>query len=744
MTKRNVVLPEELILRIISYVNLPMPLYHQLSSLSLNGSHTNTANRLAAHPLLAISMVCRSWNRLANDILWRKVTLTEHSLTPFVRSVLVSAQFDLNRRLKQGAISTQNHAEVISVITERLNAIESFEMLDSPPSDPYTAYQFSRVATDAPISGFDADTASLNQDELETLQTATIINFLTPQSQSHVNVLLQHRQQLAKSREIRRAPPLKMLPYGNGPLIRKLDIPSWGQNLSLVPLVMEFLPNWSSVAFMHPPHGEEHIPTLRPTLIQSLRPILSQLEAITVEDVDEDCWIPLLRAISDNCSNIRHLSLEAISEKEQYASNVGLVYLFESVPKLEYIRMDGVPVGHMHFTPFGGDLDIKALPIVCPNLRAITLDYCDVTMKSVYTLWNECKNLEFLGLAGLSQAPEIQQSLLPKPKLKILRFVDCDVSDALLEDVARNAPNLEMLRVVFEDSESLKTLDVTEGISDAMLFAIGKHCLHLRILAISVCRRMTSAGLICILRSPSVTILDFHKTPDSNTGMLTDSFFYAIAPFLLRIKTLNLFGQAALSETMFISILQQGLLSSLESLCVNSTNMAKAFLDALANDACPRIQRLSIVDCKYIGQADLIAFLSNIQSRSPRPLQRLYSIYTYIQTHPIYPTSPTSHALETTAETVVSNQDGIPLELDLQAMDESRNSDPPTTTLDNACDISARTHSIESDQVFTQHEVDTVLETHRLIRNADVWFTDEHLDIFSLWLQAVSDGGCST
>ncbi|KAJ1343286.1 hypothetical protein BSLG_002312 [Batrachochytrium salamandrivorans] len=776
------VLPEELLLRIMRYATMGCIQQQRLqdnnndtstditdtinnnvsnsdavTDASNDISHTTSNNKrkrkLPPHPLHAYTLVSRTWHRLASDILWRRVVLEDLSLASFVRGVLLSARFDIQQRIKAMTSSSSrssscdspvytNYSAALMVIAKRLAIVDAFELLDLANTDLPGLYEDSGLAAHmsqfSSLDSSDDDHLVLEDGDLGALQTSTIMNFLAPQSQSHVHVFLQQRQLLAQSRNTRRAPPLDPLPYGNGSLVRKLDIPSWGQSLALIPLAMEFLPKWNSVAFLHPPHGKEYIPTLRPNLIRSLLPIFSQLDAITVEDVDSDGWIPLLRAVSENCQNIRHLNLEAIPEKEQYTSSVGMVYLFESLPKLECIRMDGIPVGHKHFTPFGGDLDIKTLPIVCPNLRAVTLDYCDVSMKSFYTLWNDCKHLEFLGLAGLSQSSDaLQLNLMPKPLLKTLRFVDCDVSDSLLEDVAKNAPNLDMLRVVFEDSESLKSLDITEELSDTTLFAIGRHCTHLRTLAISICRRMTSSGLIAILRNNSLVTLDFHKTPDSETGLLSDSFFYRIAPSLAHVKTINLYGQIALSEDMFISIINHGYLASLKSVCLNATLVSRRFLGALACGGCPLLERVSLIDCRMISGVDLVAFLGAVLTQSLVTMQHLKCIYTLEISSSSVSTGTDIDAFGTMRASTISSEIS-----DLNISDLGIQNSPITDVTSDAAAKHLFNGGNGLNDIISKDDK-AVPIAHRLVLNADMWFSDEKLDIFSLWAHTVRKGGCT-
>jgi hypothetical protein len=72
------------------------------------------------------------------------------------------------------------------------------------------------------------------------------------------------------------------------------------------------------------------------------------------------------------------------------------------------------------------------------------------------------------------------------------------------------APNLEMLRLVFE-YPSFQTFDPNIGISDVTLRSIADNCPLLSILAISRTNSMTASGFSAVLEACSVETLDFHR-----------------------------------------------------------------------------------------------------------------------------------------------------------------------------------------------------------------------------------------
>jgi hypothetical protein len=100
------------------------------------------------------------------------------------------------------------------------------------------------------------------------------------------------------------------------------------------------------------------------------------------------------------------------------------------MPKLEHIRVERSPLGSIQSALFGtgGNADMLLMSTVCINLKSIVIDYCDVNMHCFEPIWNNCKNLSFLGLAGFHQ-DGVRPSLQPNKNLKVLRFVDCQVDD---------------------------------------------------------------------------------------------------------------------------------------------------------------------------------------------------------------------------------------------------------------------------------------------------------------------------
>lgn len=186
-----------------------------------------------------------------------------------------------------------------------------------------------------------------------------------------------------------------------------------------------------SVKYNHPAHGNEFIPTLQSVTVEKSRVLFPQLTHIATDDIHREAWPTFITALADQAQNLKILNIEACSEKDPFMSTRGLATVFPSLKKLECIRLDGCPIGSSDFH-WGGDMDIFVLSTFCPNLRAVSLDYCDLTLSTFYTLWNNCPNIDFLAFAGLQDITGKRIRLEPRPKLQTLRFVDCQVDDNIV------------------------------------------------------------------------------------------------------------------------------------------------------------------------------------------------------------------------------------------------------------------------------------------------------------------------
>jgi hypothetical protein len=379
-------LPFELVLKIFSMISQP-DYVHINSAKSKKQAFLKTFNIL--------SKVSKSWNSAANYYLWRNCVVDARILPTFVYSLLESV------------VNDADDIEIIQKVRKQQDRIIS---LNGPQVEGTISVLDLELAQQLDFIDVDLDSVEFDNRLQETLTAARI------------------RKTQSQTTTIVKKPSL-----GLGKLIKSIWIPSFHSVLEILEFVFPLIPNCKSIKFVHPPHGTEYIPTLRPWLIKKFENYLEQFESVAVEDVDEDGWPLLVDALIRRGSNLKVLSLEACSEKEAFGSKKGLSALFPFLDKLECLRIDGLPIGSFDFS-WGGDMDLSVLATSCPNLRAVSLDFCDLTLQAFYTLWNSCPNLEFLGLAGLgfSTSELAHVELVQRPKLLKVRFVDCQVNDTLV------------------------------------------------------------------------------------------------------------------------------------------------------------------------------------------------------------------------------------------------------------------------------------------------------------------------
>jgi hypothetical protein len=202
-------------------------------------------------------------------------------------------------------------------------------------------------------------------------------------------------------------------------------------HLDVIEFVVPYLTQLREIQYSHPSHDPEYIPTLRPHIVEDTLPLIRQVLRLSVNDVHREAWHTLIHCLGEQGSRIKVLNLECSTEKEPFLSHFGLSDMFSRLEGLECLRLDAAAIGKGEL---GGDADVLHLATSCQHLRAISIDYCDVTLESFYTLWNHCENLDFLAVAGLSETRDMVR-LRPKPKLRTLRFVDVQLNDRIVLEI---------------------------------------------------------------------------------------------------------------------------------------------------------------------------------------------------------------------------------------------------------------------------------------------------------------------
>jgi hypothetical protein len=217
---------------------------------------------------------------------------------------------------------------------------------------------------------------------------------------------------------------------GWGKLVKTLRVPSDGDFVYLLSHVNLLLPRLKTLHSYHPPHDQSKVPTLSPELLSNFQSFISSAQTLIIEDISKPIWHGLLSIVSRHGINLRHIDVEATGELEPFFSRRGIFsVLAKATPNLECLRVDGISVGL--------DKHVDQLVQSCTKLRAVTVDYCyGITIQAFITLWNGLPNLEFIGFAGIiGPLPEDVRFEL-RPKVKTIRFVDCDVSDEFVRFLA--------------------------------------------------------------------------------------------------------------------------------------------------------------------------------------------------------------------------------------------------------------------------------------------------------------------
>ncbi|KAI9096920.1 hypothetical protein DFS34DRAFT_128193 [Phlyctochytrium arcticum] len=528
--------------------------------------------------LYQCSLVSRHWSAVAEEVLWRRVSLdTAPRLRRFVRAVACSTA---PRNGPDGtAMRPRPSLAVAKHLGDFPKAFEDFSDFIGPGLRNIASGATRRLGTvvgTRPSSAAAAEEPSIPNSEKTTNVACTV-------GQSPGTASFDRRD-------------------GLGSLVRKLSVPSGEQKVILLQHVNGFLPNLKSLHFRHREYG--NCGPLDARILTSLEPLIGRVTSLTIEGVDSPCWPDVCRILCEHGKQIRSLNIEALPEIDAFQSDSDMADVFAFMPRLEFLRLDGIPVGP--------NLSIENLVSNCPNLRAVALDYClDVSMEILFILWRNCPQLEFLGLAGVVGSLTTTVALKEHTSLEMLRLVDCDVSDAMIEEIATKAVNLKSLKVAFEDDGCEGIVTVSNELTDRSLHALAYHSSTLQTLAITCCPNMSAKALAAVLERNPITVLDVHRDPGCPIGGFDDTFLKTLAPAMSKIRTLDLYGQVDITEAGLEDALKQGSLKNLRSLSLKSLAVGPAVLDWV-RETCPYLESISLVDCDWISADAIRGFVVGI------------------------------------------------------------------------------------------------------------------------------------
>ncbi|KAJ3391060.1 hypothetical protein HDU84_006575 [Entophlyctis sp. JEL0112] len=558
--------------------------------------------------------------------------------------------------------------------------------------------------------------------------------------------------------------------------VRKLCLPTFDSQVNLVSLINELLPNLRSICFHHNhtlstsdnAHHHALFTPISSRVLQTLQPTISSVTSLTIEDVHPSSWSVLLSILKGTAKgaqllNLRILNLEAVATDDQFLHSVNFAPAFANLPNLTCLRLDGLLVGP--------DVSLASLGAWCPRLTVIALDFCPLlTMASFGILWNGNPNLTFLGMAGvvdsyedfpfpdddsenelddqelndnngtptdntISSAPTAaqqaasaaaastlgQNSLRRHENMRIVRLVDCDVSDVLFTEIAHAAPRLDMLRFVFEDDQCDGIISVVDRLTDDTLAAFtsapasaGAPPVPLTRLAFTWCPGFSHSVFGALVDTRHVQVLDLHKDDGCTLGAIPQAVVEdcaAVGAFR-RVRVLNLSCQAQLSDTSLAMLFTAQHCPKLESVCLNYTSITAATLRAMVGEL-QALSSISIIGCSQIDGESLKAmFNEGIMTR----VMRMYTDHCWNAAG----TSAGGSSSESVAFTPSCGASGSGIRrLSVDAADIHEGAGGGEA----ACASK------------------TSLEEPACIIHDDSWFVDEGLDIMSLWNEGVQSSG---
>ncbi|KAJ3241434.1 hypothetical protein HDU81_000483 [Chytriomyces hyalinus] len=396
--------------------------------------------------------------------------------------------------------------------------------------------------------------------------------------------------------------------FGSAGYVKKLEIPSFECGVRHVSVLSELLPSLQSLHFMHIHNSETHTPDSRfrsiftPLPISVLRcfaPLIMRVIRLTCDDMFPTTWPEFLAILNTSAAlPLKLLNLEAVATADTFDSAETLSPTFRRLPHLEAARFDGIAFGGVETA---SEAPFRSLSQGCPNLSVLVLDYCpNVCMSAFSVIWNENPNLVFLGLAGVMNtfahwdplADEIpateteigHDALKVHSRVRVVRFVDCQVTDALFAAIAHASPRLDMFRCVFED-------DACPGIASCVRQLTGRwlaeladvwrrrrrdsgNAVAMTRLALTMCPGYNLQSLRECIIECGVEVLDLHKDVDSGLGKVAGTLLKELIDTggMAGVRVLNLYGQNHLSDETLRSINYESL-PNIKSLCINDTKV---------------------------------------------------------------------------------------------------------------------------------------------------------------------------
>lgn len=290
--------------------------------------------------------------------------------------------------------------------------------------------------------------------------------------------------------------------------------------------------------------------------LQLLASYLPNLTHLTIKSCGG--FEPLSAAAIQNFTSLTYLD----AHKCQMMNDSNLRTIISHLPNLTYLRISNCP----HISSNG----IKAIK----DLRSLThldMSFCEVDDASLQEIVphlsnlthlkvNECEKIRDAGIQAISR-------LTTLVRLDMAR--SAGTSSGI--EAIKNLANLSYLNVLSNN-----------GVDDASLHTIASHLTKLRYLNISLCRRVSRAGLENLVFLPHLSHLDI-----SFSSEVDDTFLQLITGHLTQLTKLRL---------NFCN-------------CINSIGM-----QALAS--LKKLTSLSVIHCKGIDDTSLCTIVSQLKKLS--------------------------------------------------------------------------------------------------------------------------------
>ncbi|KAJ3116378.1 hypothetical protein HK100_001086 [Physocladia obscura] len=586
--------------------------------------------------------------------------------------------------------------------------------------------------------------------------------------------------------------------FGAAKFVKILTLPTFDCKVNYLALLNELLPNLQSIHFSHiQPDESPSKPNttlftpISSSLLETFTPIITKrLTKLSVEDIFPTTWPSLLKIFSTpsspssseeakspsftetqrykrakkqtqppqhTLSNLRSINLEAVATTDSFGHPHKLSpHAFSVLPNLEAARFDGIALG--------SDAGIAAMCMFCTNLKVIALDYCagGLTMASFSIMWNELRVLSFLGVAGIVNdghnhahmhenenvdedggmgvmvANVLKVPAMPRLQrhnnVRVVRLVDCDVTDGLFSEIAEAGNSLDMLRFVFEDDECEGILGIVERLTDAAIapFAYMAGGMRrqkrkgLRRMAFTWCPGFSGDALKSVLEAgqEGIEVLDLHKDVSCALGAIPAQIFEDYGQYFVRIKVLNLYGQTQLSDITLSTFLTSKNLPVLESVCLNDTQVTASTLMSLV-ESTNTLRALSVISCSNVMLDDLKRMFHEIPKHMAR-IRRLYTEHCWNSKEK--EGSENHNGMATNS--IGSVGGGILSGIVESSCSGSKEDQEIIGTSHDAAEGESEVLNKSDNRVQPNPEPLCIIHD-------DLWFVDEGLDIMSLWNESV-------